>query len=103
MAAYLLKYHELPVNYISLNEAKSLGFDPTEDNMGEVAPEFTIGGGVFKNREKLLPEDDFRTWNECDVDTVNGKRGTHRLVYSSDGLVYLTRDKHKSFVRVEVK
>ena len=103
VAAYLLQFQKLPVNYISMDDAKSLGFSSKKDNMGDVAPEFTIGGGVFANREKLLPEASGRTWFECDVDTVNGKRGKHRLVYSSDGLVYLTRDKYKSFVRVEEK
>jgi guanyl-specific ribonuclease Sa len=103
VAAYLLKFHELPANYISMDDAKDLGFNNKMDNMGDVAPEFTIGGGYFANREKLLPDEFGRTWYECDVDTVNGKRGKHRLVYSSDGLVYLTRDKYKSFVQVEGK
>ena len=101
VAAYIFRYGELPVNYISLEDAKSLGFTSKKDNMGEVAPEFTIGGGVFANREGLLPAADGRTWHECDVDTVDGKRGKHRILYSSDGLVYLTRDKYKSFTQVE--
>ena len=89
------------MNYISLEDAKSLGFSNKRDNMGEVAPEFTIGGGIFRNREGLLPAARDRIWFECDVDTVNGKRGNHRLVYSSDGLIYLTKDKYKTFVQVE--
>jgi len=101
VSAYLLQYGELPVNYISLEDAKSLGFSNKRDNMGEVAPEFTIGGGIFRNREGLLPAARDRVWFECDVDTVNGKRGNHRLVYSSDGLIYLTKDKYKTFVQVE--
>ncbi len=102
VASYLLRYHELPINYITLEEAKELGFSSKRDNMGEVAPEFSIGGGVFGNREGLLPAKEGRTWNECDVDMkADGKRGTHRLVYSNDGLVYLTRDKYKSFTEVK--
>ena len=102
VAAYLLRYHELPINYITLEEAKELGFVSKRDNMGEAAPEFAIGGGVFANREGLLPAAEGRVWHECDVDMkADGKRGTHRLVYSNDGLVYLTRDKYKSFTQVK--
>ena len=101
VAAYLLKFGGLPVNYISLDEAKELGFSSKRDNMGEVAPEFSIGGGVFGNREGLLPAKEGRVWHECDVDMkADGKRGTHRLVYSNDGLVYLTKDRYKSFTEV---
>ncbi len=100
VASYLFAYEELPVNYISLEDAKDLGFSSKKDNMGEVAPEFAIGGGVFQNREKLLPEKKGRVWYECDVDIKNGKRGKHRLLFSNDGLIYLTRDKYKSFTEV---
>ena len=101
VAAYLMAYHELPVNYITLDEAKELGFSSKRDNMGEVAPEFTIGGGVFGNREGLLPAAEGREWHECDVDVgEDGKRGKNRLIWSSDGLYYLTRDKYKSFTEV---
>ena len=101
VAAYLMQYGELPANYISLEEARQMGYSSKKDNLGKVAPEFTIGGGVFSNREGLLPTAEDRIWYECDVDTVNGKRGKHRLLYSSDGLVYLTKDKYKTFVQVE--
>lgn len=102
VAAYLMAYGELPVNYITLDEAKELGFSSKRDNMGEVAPEFTIGGGVFGNREGLLPAAEGREWRECDVDVgKDGRRGKNRLVWSNDGLYYLTRDKHKSFTEVK--
>ena len=102
VAAYLLAYRELPVNYITMEEAKELGFSSKKDNMGEVAPEFAIGGGSFANREGLLPQAQGRSWTECDVDMkAGGKRGKHRLIWSNDGLIYLTRDKYKSFVQVK--
>ena len=104
VAAYLFAYGELPVNYISMEEARELGFSSKKDNMGDVAPEFSIGGGSFGNREGLLPAAPGRTWRECDVDMkADGRRGTHRLIYSNDGLVYLTRDKYKSFTEVKAQ
>ncbi len=102
VAVYLMTYGELPVNYITPDEARELGFSSRRDNMGEVAPEFTIGGGVFGNREGLLPQAEGRTWRECDVDVgPDGRRGRHRLVWSNDGLYYLTKDKYKSFTEVK--
>lgn len=97
VAAYLHAYGELPINYIVKDDAYSLGFSAKKDNMGEVAPEFAIGGDAFGNREGLLPKKKGRQYYECDVDMVNGKRGNCRIVYSNDGLIYYTQDKYKSF------
>ena len=50
----------------------------------------------------LLPAAEGREWRECDVDVgKDGRRGKNRLVWSNDGLYYLTRDKHKSFTEVK--
>lgn len=100
VAAYLHTYGELPINYIVKDDAYDLGFSAKKDNMGEVAPEFAIGGDVFGNREGLLPTVQGRQYYECDVDMVNGKRGECRLVYSNDGLIFYTQDRYKSFVRL---
>ena len=104
VASYLFRFGVLPVNYITLDEAKELGFSSKKDNLGAVAPEFSIGGGLFGNREGLLPAKEGRVWHECDVDMkADGKRGTHRLIYSNDGLIFLTRDKYKSFTEVKAE
>lgn len=100
VAAYLHTYGELPINYIVRDDAYDLGFSAGKDNMGEVAPEFAIGGDAFGNREGLLPSAQERRYYECDVDMVNGKRGDCRLVYSNDGLIFYTQDRYKSFVQL---
>lgn len=63
-------------------------------------PGRTIGGDVFQNREKKLPDAKGRTWYECDINTADGKRGKERLVYSSDGLIYYTGDNYKTFTQL---
>ena len=103
MAAYLHAYGELPINYIVKDDAYDLGFSAKKDNMGVVAPEFAIGGDEFGNREGLLPKAKNRRYYECDVDMVNGKRGSCRIVFSDDGLIFYTNDKYKSFVQVKVE
>ena len=97
VAAYIHEFWALPMNYITKAEARELGWVSSQDNLGEVAEGFVIGGDVFQNREGLLPATDTRTWYECDVNTLDGKRSQERLVFSSDGLIYYTNDGFKSF------
>ena len=97
VAAYLNTYGHLPDNYITKNEAKALGWDSKEGNLGEVAPGKSIGGDYFGNYEGNLPEASGRKYYECDIDTDGGYRGAKRIVYSSDGLIYYTEDHYETF------
>jgi len=100
VSAYLLRYGCLPCNYLTKDEAKELGWTAKKDNLGKVMPGCSIGGDEFQNREKLLPSAKNRTWYECDLNTVDGKRSDERLVFSSDGLIYYTPDAFKSFIQL---
>ena len=100
VSAYLLRYGCLPCNYLTKAEAKELGWTAKKDNLGKVMPGCSIGGDEFQNREKLLPSAKNRTWYECDLNTVDGKRSDERLVFSSDGLIYYTPDAFKSFIQL---
>ena len=78
---YLDAYGELPVNFITKEEARSLGWEggSVEDYLEGAA----IGGDRFYNREGLLPED---TYWECDLNTLGkDERGEERLVFTDDG------------------
>ena len=56
------------------------------------------GGDVFQNREGLLPKVKGRTYYECDIGTTGKKsRGSKRIVFSNDGLIYYTDDHYESF------
>ncbi len=100
VAAYINAYVKLPSNYITKDEAKDLGWSSKKDNLGEVAPGKAIGGDSFGNREGLLPDKKGRKWFECDVNITDGKRGSERIIYSNDGLIYYTADKYKSFTQL---
>ena len=100
VAAYLHQYGKLPKNYLTKKEAKKLGFVNKKDNLGQVSPGSAIGGDGFGNREGLLPDQKGRKWYECDVNTVDGKRGDQRLVYSSDGLIYFTDDGYRTYTQL---
>ncbi|MBQ8537336.1 MAG: hypothetical protein IJ461_08060 [Clostridia bacterium] len=100
VAAYLNAYGKLPKNYLTKEQAQKKGWSSKKNNLGQVAPGYAIGGDVFQNREKLLPSKKGRTWQECDVNVVDGKRSKERLVYSNDGLIYYTADSFKSFIQL---
>lgn len=97
VALYLYAFAELPENYLTKSEARSLGWISSEGNLWDVAYGMSIGGDVFGNREGLLPEARGRTWYECDVNYSGGFRGAERILYSSDGLICYSDDHYNSY------
>lgn len=97
VALYIHLYNHLPDNFITKKEAKKLGWESKEGNLGEVAPGKSIGGDYFGNYEELLPEEDGRDYYECDIESDGGYRGAKRIVFSNDGLIYYTEDHYESF------
>ena len=100
VAAYLCKFDKLPTNYVTQNEGKSL----YESRKGKTFDKWNfnpwttigvmIGGDKFGNSEGLLPKG---TYHEADVDYSAKNRGTKRLVYQSDCVIYYTADHYESF------
>jgi ribonuclease T1 len=86
----------LPSRYASKGEAERLGWRPGTD-LCRVAPGRIIGGDRFGNREGRLPSKPGRRWTEADLDYACGTRGPKRLVFSNDGLIYVTVDHYQSF------
>ena len=97
VAEYIHTYGRLPGNFITKSEAGELGWESSEGNLWDVAYGMSIGGDRFGNREGLLPDAEGRKWYECDVNYSGGYRGSERIVFSSDGLIYYTADHYESF------
>lgn len=97
---YLRQYHRLPDFYITKRKARQSGWDPRAGNLCQVVPGKAIGGDRYNNREKLLPTAPDRQWYEADINYHCGHRASDRLLYSSDGLIYVTLDHYKTFSRV---
>ena len=96
VALYIHTYGCLPKNFITKDEARDLGWKG--GNVEEYAPGCAIGGDVFGNREGLLPKAKGRTYYECDIDTDGyHSRGSRRIVFSDDGLIYYTHDHYENF------
>ena len=94
---YLKEHGELPDYYITKSEAKSLGWVPSKGNLCEVAPGKAIGGDIWTNRQKSLPTKSGRRYFEADLNYNCGNRNADRVVFSNDGLVFVTFDHYRSF------
>ncbi len=94
---YLKEHGELPDYYITKSEAKSMGWVPSKGNLCEVAPGKAIGGDIWTNRQKSLPTKSGRRYFEADLNYNCGNRNADRVVFSNDGLVFVTFDHYRSF------
>ena len=94
---YLKEHGELPDYYITKSEAKSLGWVPSKGNLCEVAPGRAIGGDIWTNRQKSLPTKSGRKYFEADLNYNCGNRNADRVVFSNDGLVFVTFDHYRNF------
>ena len=97
VAVYIHEFGHLPDNYITKREAQDLGWDKSENYVGEVAEGMSIGGDKFGNYEGILPEKKGRKYYECDIDYSGKKRNAKRIIYSNDGLIFYTEDHYETF------
>ncbi len=97
VAEYIHLYEKLPSNFITKKQAQKLGWESSKGNLDKVAPGKSIGGDYFGNYEGNLPEKDGRDYYECDINYEGGYRGSERIVYSDDGLIYYTADHYETF------
>ena len=94
VALYIHTFGRLPGNYISKTQG-----DRQYGDYHNIPRNMSIGGDVFKNRERLLPSG--YTYYECDIGTYGGSnRGAKRLVFTTTGIVYYTSDHYESFTRL---
>lgn len=96
---YLEVYNHLPANYITKKQAQALGW--SGGSVERYKAGAAIGGDRFGNYEKILPSGG--SYTECDLDTDGGKsRGAKRLIFSSDGRYYYTKDHYEHFTEYVV-
>jgi len=104
VAAYIYLFHKLPSNYVN----KATGQTLYENKTGKMFSKWNfnpwtslgvmIGGDIYYNNKNLLPSGN--SYRECDVDYHDNNRGTKRLVYTLNGIVYYTANHYESFARV---
>ena len=113
VAAYLCKFEKLPANYVGKSEGKKLYESKTGNTFEKwnFNPWTTIGVMIRgenldnlasnpENFHETLPEGSYR---EADVDYSGANRGTKRLVYQPDCVIYYTSDHYDTFYKLEIK
>ena len=91
---------KLPENYLTKEEAKLLGWENKKGNLADVAKGKIIGGNIYHNRAGKLPQANGRIWYEADINYTSEYRGTERILYSNDGLVFVTYDHYQTFYEI---
>ena len=111
VAAYLCKFDKLPSNYVNKDKGQNL----YESKTGKTFEKWNfnpwttigvmIGGDKFdnyasnNNYHATLPQG---SYHEADVEYSAKNRGTKRLVYQSDCVIYYTADHYETFSRLEI-
>lgn len=97
---WLVYQGRLPDYYILYQEARANGWQPQKGNLHKVLPGKMIMGGIYRNDNGHLPDAPGRVWYEADIDYAKGYRNLSRIVFSNDGLIFVTYDHYHTFFEV---
>lgn len=95
--AYLLKYRKLPDRYLKKDDAIQSGW---KKKLSKDLPGIMIGGDKYDNNNKKLPRANNRIWYEVDINYISGKRNRQRILYSNDGLIFVTYNHYHTFYEI---
>lgn len=97
---YLYHYNKLPDYYINKENAALAGWINTYGNLHTILPNKMIGGEIYKNKNQKLPMNAERNWYEADINYSSGFRNGERILYSNDGLLFITLDHYHTFYEI---
>lgn len=99
-ADFWLKYYgHLPDNYISSAQLEELGWRKG-DKPSKFFPGKMFGGDIYYNNEKHLPDKIGRIWYEADINYTVGRRNSHSIYWSNDGLIFVSYDHGYTFYEI---
>lgn len=99
-ADWTLKYEsKLPDYYISYKEAVTTGWKKGKWPSNFI-PNKMIYCGKYNNDDEHLPQTVGRIWYEADINYKIGQRNSQRVLWSNDGLLFITYDHYKTFFEV---
>lgn len=99
-ADYWMKYFaDLPEYYITEEELVALGWKWGK-SPAKFAPGKMLTRGIYKNKDHHLPQIPGRIWYEADINYYSGRRNGHRLLWSNDGLLFVTYDHYETFLEI---
>ena len=93
---HLQQHGKLPDEYVTKTQARQQGWSGKNAlHNGQ------IGGDIYRNDDLLLPTAKNRIWYEADIgidsSIARNKQAGTRLLYSNDGLIFITTDHYKTF------
>ena len=98
---YLKIYGKLPSYYITPEQAVKEGWNSKKGDLFLKCPGKMIFGGIYQNRNGHLPIAPNRICYEADINYEFGFRGTKRILFSNDGLIFVTYDHYYTFIEIE--
>ena len=99
-ADFWLKYFgTLPDYYVTKNELIPLGWRDGR-KVSKFAPGKMYSKGIYDNYDGHLPQTEGRIWYEADINYYEGKRNKHRILWSNDGLIFVTYDHYATFYEI---
>ena len=98
--AYIVRFGRLPNYYVSFEEAEDAGWRSKKGNLNKVLPGKMIGGAIYKNKDGKLPRSSGRVWYEADINYDGGYRNRQRILYSNDGLMFVSYDHYQTFYEI---
>ena len=98
---WLVNHGRLPDYYITENELRALGWRYGK-SIAKYAPGKMFFGGIYRNAQGKFPSAPGRIWYEADINYYNGRRNKHRILFSSDGLIFVTYDHYLTFYEVKL-
>ena len=94
---HLMIHRQLPNYYVTKKIARKNGWVDWKGNLFAVMPGSIIGGDIYKNRNGKLPSSAQRVWYEADINYTGGYRNDERILYSNDGLIFVSYDHYHTF------
>ena len=89
----------LPDYYITRDELISLGWKSSKPP-AKYASGKMLFGGIYYNTDGRLPSAPGRIWFEADINYYSGRRNGHRILFSNDGLMFVTYNHHQTYCEV---
>ena len=97
---HLAYFGHLPSYYIDKRAAQQAGWKSTNESFSSLFPGKMIGGDEFFNNASKLPSAPGRIWYEADINYTGGNRNSERILYSNDGLMFVTYDHYHTFYEI---
>ena len=92
---------KLPDYYVCLSKAMESGWTrkkwPSNFIPGKI-----IGGkdDIYQHKNGHLPDAPGRIWYEADINYKSGRRNNQRIVWSNDGLIFVSYDHYQTFYEI---